>query len=156
MPELQGGATIHERRSYSAGPVRVAVQGVRSGNYPPLPRSDATRDEGAQTRSVPLTTVPTATVSEETAWLDAQYLVKHGLIYRTANLAIFTWGTKKSPEGKGVVGIYATALYGDTIWHWARCTCGAGEQAGQPCAHKAAAFIVSRNHSTLPVGFPSF
>lgn len=156
MSGMQDGVPVQQCGSDTAGQDRLAVQGVREGDD--TQRGGNAPAEHAQPQSGTVASdVPDGPeVSPETAWIDGRHVVAAGLIYRTYLPTVFSWGTKQSPEGKGRVGIYAVPVNGDTIWHYAICSCLAGCSWRSPCAHKAAAFILARNLGTLPVGFPDF
>lgn len=155
MPKLQDGRTVSERGTAGAGQVRLAVpdvptqDNVGGGANPHGPTRGV--GGGEWPASVPASTLPSA----EQCWEDGAHLLSAHLIYRTANIGIFRWGVKQSPEGKGMVGIYAANWHDDSIWGWARCTCPIGQPWVNPCAHKAAAFLLARNLCLLPPGFPA-
>lgn len=156
MQKLRGDSNLREhdphfkRRLRMAVPPVPAVHKVAGGAWPAVGQGSSAEDARQGTVQ------PGQLVAEETAWKDGAHILRAGLIYRTANIGIFTWGVKGSPEGKGRVGIYAGNWYGTSIWGWARCTCSAGQPRENPCAHKAAAFLLARNLGFLPPGFPKF
>lgn len=156
MSELQGHDVLRKHGQDRTGDVLVAVSAVPA-DHPPRGGTDAlTRPEpgggGAGANSVPARPVCTASEAWKMGWL----------MYKDRFVQTVAWGRvyafHDGPRGRFMtrVGIAAAPIKGETIWHWALCSCPTGNEWGAVCTHKAAAFHRARADQSLPRGFPDF
>jgi hypothetical protein len=147
---------VSQHGQAAAGRDLVAVPEV-SAHHPAPGRSDAGEPAiGGSESAGPPAGPPAGHVPPARCWEDGWRLyynhvvqvANHGRLYRF----------RDGPRGRvgTIVGIVSDPIKGTSVWHYARCTCDAGNGWGWPCAHKAASFILARAQQQLPPGFPDF